>query len=214
MTGLFIVLEGGDGVGKSTHAARLAAHLESLGETVVRTREPGGTELGVEIRGIVLHHRGHVDPRAEALLYAADRAHHIATVVRPALERGEVVLQDRYLFSSVAYQGSGRELGGDEIRELSLWAARGLLPDFVLLLDVDPGTARERMTAERGELDRLESEARDFHDRVRAAILAQAAADPERCLVVDATRPQAEVAAEIRARVDALLAERAAGTAR
>lgn len=208
MTGLFIVLEGGDGVGKSTHAARLAEHLAARGETVLRTREPGGTELGLEIRGIVLHHRGHVDPRAEALLYAADRAHHIATVVRPAVERGEIVLQDRYIDSSVAYQGTGRELGADEIRELSLWATRGLVPDLVLVLDVDPGTARERMTAERGALDRLEAEARDFHDRVRGAFLEAAAAHPDRYLVVDASREPDVVAAELRDRVDELLASR------
>lgn len=208
MTGLFIVLEGGDGVGKSTHAARLAEHLVARGETVVRTREPGGTELGLEIRGIVLHHRGHVDPRAEALLYAADRAHHIATVVRPAVDRGEVVLQDRYIDSSVAYQGSGRDLGADEIRQLSMWATRGLEPDLVLVLDVDPGTARARMTAERGELDRLEAEARDFHDRVRSAFLDAAAAHPERYLVVDASRGPDVVAAELRARVDELLERR------
>ena len=208
MTGLLIVLEGGDGVGKSTHAARLAAHLESLGETVVRTREPGGTELGAEIRDIVLHHHGHIAPRAEALLYAADRAHHVATVVRPALERGDIVLQDRYIDSSVAYQGSGRDLGGDEIRELSRWATRGLEPDLVLVLDVDPATARSRMTAERGGLDRLESEAQEFHERVRAAFLARAAEHPERYCVADATRPQDEVAEQLRARVDELIAGR------
>ena len=209
MTGLFIVFEGGDGVGKSTHARRLAEHLTALGETVVHTREPGGTDLGLEVRQIVLHHRGHVDPRAEALLYAADRAHHIATVVRPALARGEVVLQDRYIDSSVAYQGSGRDLGASEIRELSEWATGGLQPDLVLLLDVDPAEARARMTSERGELDRLESEARDFHDRVRAQFLEQAAAHPDRYLVLDATREHEVVAAEIKARVDALLGERA-----
>lgn len=208
MRGAFLVLEGGDGVGKSTHAALLAAHLVERGETVVRTREPGGTELGGEIREIVLHHRGHVDPRAEALLYAADRAQHIATVVRPALERGEIVLQDRYIDSSVAYQGSGRELGADEVRELSMWATRALRPDLVVLLDVDPAEANRRMTAERGSLDRLESEAAEFHARVREAFLARAAADPERYLVVDASRPQDEVAARIRARVDELLAIR------
>ena len=209
MRGVFIVLEGGDGVGKSTHAARLAAHLEGRGEIVVRTREPGGTDLGREIREIVLHHRGHVDPRAEALLYAADRAQHIATLVRPALERGEIVLQDRYIDSSVAYQGTGRDLGADEIRDLSEWATRGLAPDLVVVLDVDPAEANRRMTSERGTLDRLESEAAEFHARVRDAFLTQAASDPDRYLVVDATQPQDEVADRIRARVDALLALRA-----
>ena len=207
MRGKFIVLEGGDGVGKSTHAARLADYLAERGETVVRTREPGGSELGVEIRNIVLHHRGHIDPRAEALLYAADRAHHIATVVRPALERGEIVLQDRYIDSSVAYQGSGRDLGADEIRDLSMWATRDLRPDLVILLDVDPAEANRRMTSERGELDRLESEAVEFHHRVRDAFLSQAARDPERYLVLDATQPQDAVAERIRTRVDELLGE-------
>ncbi|MGO2111032.1 MAG: dTMP kinase, partial [Pseudoclavibacter sp.] len=124
MTGLFVTLEGGDGVGKSTHARRIEAWMRERGIETVRTREPGGTELGAEIREIVLHHRGHVDPRAEALLYAADRAHHVATVVRPALERGACVIQDRYIDSSVAYPGAGRDLGADEVRALSDWASR------------------------------------------------------------------------------------------
>ena len=119
----------------------------------MRTREPGGTEVGVLIRDIVLHHRGEIAPRAEALLYAADRAHHIETVVRPALARGDVVIQDRYLDSSVAYQGAGRVLGRDEVRELSLWATDGLLPDLTVLLDLDPAVgaraARRRRQAVR-----------------------------------------------------------------
>ena len=128
MNGLFVTFEGGDGVGKTTQAALLEEWLAARGHTVVRTREPGGTEVGVLIRDIVLHHRGEVSPRAEALLYAADRAHHIEHLVRPALERGDVVIQDRYLDSSVAYQGSGRDLGADEVERLSLWAVDGLLP--------------------------------------------------------------------------------------
>ena len=142
MTGLFITLEGGDGSGKSTQMGALTEWLQSRGRTVVQAREPGGTDLGLELREIVLHRRGHIAPRAEALLYAADRAHHIATLVRPALERGEVVIQDRYLDSSVAYQGAGRVLDPDEVRDLSLWATEGLLPHLTVLLDLDPAVGR------------------------------------------------------------------------
>ncbi len=176
--------------------------LAGRGRTVVRTREPGGTAAGVEIREIVLHHRGDIAPRAEALLYAADRAHHVATLVRPALERGDVVVQDRYIDSSVAYQGAGRVLGGDEVRELSLWAAEGLLPDLTILLDLDETTARARLDTSRTRYDRLEAERAEFHARVRAAFLDLAAAEPERFLVVDASRPIEEIAAEIRRRLD------------
>jgi len=204
--GLFLTFEGGDGSGKSTQAALLEEWLLSQGRTVVRTREPGGTDVGNEIREIVLHRRGHIAPRAEALLYAADRAHHVATVVRPALERGEIVLQDRYLDSSVAYQGVGRELASDEIRQLSLWAAEGLLPDITVLLDLDVSIGRSRLDDARTRYDRLESEAADFHGRVRDAYLALAAAEPERFLVLDATLPVDELAALVRARVSAALA--------
>jgi dTMP kinase len=204
--GLFITLEGGDGSGKSTQAGLLGEWLQAEGRTVVRTREPGGTEVGVEIRQIVLHHRGEVSPRAEALLYAADRAQHIATKVRPALARGEIVIQDRYLDSSVAYQGAGRVLGGPEVRDLSLWAAEGLLPHLTLLLDLDETAARGRLDAANKVFDRLEAEKGDFHARVRAAFLELAAAEPERFLVLDASLPVADLAALIRARVAALLA--------
>ncbi|OAH49816.1 dTMP kinase [Microbacterium oleivorans] len=200
-SGLWITLEGGDGSGKTTQAALLEQWLREQGRRVVRTREPGGTDVGVLIRDIVLHHRGDIAPRAEALLYAADRAHHVATLVRPAIERGDVVLQDRYLDSSVAYQGAGRVLDGGEIRDLSLWAAEGALPDLTVLLDVDPATARGRLDAADKPFDRLEAEKGAFHERVRAAFLALAEADPDRFLVVDATRAIDEIAAEIRSRV-------------
>jgi len=199
--GLFITLEGGDGVGKSTQAALLEEWLTGLGRTVVRTREPGGTAAGVEIREIVLHHRGDIAPRAEALLYAADRAHHIATLVRPALERGEVVVQDRYIDSSVAYQGAGRVLDAQQIRDLSLWAAEGLLPDLTILLDLDEDTARARLDTARTRYDRLEAERSDFHARVRAAYLELAAAEPGRFLVVDASRPVGDPRASRRPRL-------------
>lgn len=203
--GVFITLEGGDGSGKSTQVERLANWLVEHGRTVLRTREPGGTEVGVEIREIVLHHRGDIAPRAEALLYAADRAQHVSTIVRPALTRGEVVIQDRYLDSSVAYQGAGRVLDSQEIRELSLWAGEGLLPDLTILLDLDESVARGRLDRARTRYDRLEAEAADFHGRVRAAYLELAAAEPDRYFIVDASRPADEIARAIRDRVNQLL---------
>ncbi|GAA1638924.1 dTMP kinase [Microbacterium flavum] len=203
--GLWVTFEGGDGAGKTTQAALLEDWLREDGRTVVRTREPGGTEVGVLIREIVLHHRGEVAPRAEALLYAADRAHHVATLVRPALARGEVVIQDRYLDSSVAYQGAGRILDATEIRDLSLWAAEGALPDLTVLLDLDPASARARLDADDKPFDRLEAEQSDFHARVRAGFLALAAAEPDRFLVLDASLPPGELAAAVRARVASAL---------
>ena len=205
MTALFLTLEGGDGAGKSTQAALLEEWLRARGETVLRTREPGGSDLGLELRDIILHRRGHIAPRAEALLYAADRAHHIAEVVRPALARGEVVVQDRYLDSSVAYQGAGRTLDSGEVRNLSLWAAEGLLPDLTILLDLDEAEGRRRMEATRTRYDRLEAEEAEFHQRVREAYLELAAAEPERFLVIDAHRPADELAAAIRERVEKLV---------
>ncbi|MFJ4174838.1 dTMP kinase [Microbacterium sp. NPDC089696] len=204
--GVWITLEGGDGSGKTTQANLLATWLEDAGRTVVRTREPGGSEVGQLIRDIVLHHRGDIAPRAEALLYAADRAHHVATVVRPALARGEVVLQDRYLDSSVAYQGAGRVLDGAEIRDLSLWAAEGALPDLTVLLDLAPEAARVRLDSADKPFDRLEAEKNEFHARVRDAYLALAAAEPERFLVLDASASPDELAESIRTRVEALFA--------
>ena len=203
--GLFLTFEGGDGSGKSTQSALLTEWLTAQGRTVVHAREPGGTELGLELREIVLHRRGYMAPRAEALIYAADRAHNIATVVRPALERGDVVIQDRYLDSSVAYQGAGRVLDPGEVRELSLWATEGLLPDLTVLLDLDIETGRARLDDARTRYDRLEAEAADFHHRVREAYLELADAEPERFLVLDATEPVEVLAERIRGRVSDLL---------
>jgi len=205
VAGLFVTFEGGDGSGKTTQAGLLESWLTGQGRGVVRTREPGGTDLGLELREIVLHRRGHIAPRAEALIYAADRAQHVDTLVRPALERGDVVVQDRYIDSSVAYQGAGRVLGGDEVRDLSRWAVEGLAPDLTVLLDLDEAAARSRLDASRTTYDRLEAEAQDFHARVRAAFLAIADAEPERFLVVDATLPVDAIAASVRARVETLL---------
>jgi len=203
--GLWITLEGGDGSGKTTQAERLEAWLADAGRTVLRTREPGGSEVGQLIRDIVLHHRGDIAPRAEALLYAADRAHHVATVVTPALGRGEIVLQDRYLDSSVAYQGAGRVLDGTEVRDLSLWATEGALPDLTVLLDLDPVAARKRLDSADKPFDRLEAEKLDFHTRVREAYLALADAEPDRFLVLDAAASADAIADAIRTRVSTLL---------
>lgn len=201
---MFVTLEGGDATGKSTQAAALEAWLSESGRTVVRTREPGGTAVGASIRELVLHRDERIAPRAEALLYAADRAQHVATVVRPALARGDVVVQDRYLDSSIAYQGAGRVLDAAEVRGLSLWAAEGLLPDLTVLLDLDPGEGRARR-ADRDRFDRLEAEEDDFHRRVREAYLALAAAEPDRFLIVDATLPPDDVRDRIRGAVTPLL---------
>ncbi len=205
LPGVWITLEGGDGSGKTTQADRLESWLRGTGRTVVRTRDPGGSEVGQLIRDIVLHHRGDIAPRAEALLYAADRAHHIATVVRPALQRGDVVIQDRYLDSSVAYQGAGRVLDAAEVRALSMWAAEGALPDVTVLLDLDPKAARARLDSADKPFDRLEAEKDDFHQRVRDAFLALAAADADRFLVVDASEHADDVAARIRSRIEPLV---------
>lgn len=205
--GLFVSFEGGDGSGKSTQSRLLGDWLTARGLPVVLTREPGGTDLGQVLRQAVLHGE-HVDPRTEALLYAADRAHHVASLVRPALAAGAVVLTDRYLDSSVAYQGTGRDLGADEVEQLSLWATQGLLPALTVLLDLDPEIGMSRLSTRPAAPDRLESAGLEFHRRTRAAFLARAQADPGRWLVLDASRPAEDVAADVRDRVAALLAER------
>ena len=199
--GLFIALEGGDGAGKSTQARLLRAWLEELGHTVVVTREPGGTDFGRTLRELVLH-GGHVAPRAEALLFAADRAHHVETLIRPALGRGDVVITDRYMDSSIAYQGAGRDLGVDEVRELNVWATGGLVPALTVLIDLSAAVGRARRG---GVHDRLEAEADEFHGAVREHFLALAEADPDRYLVVDGERSPEEIHELVRARVATLL---------
>lgn len=204
--GLFIAFEGGDGAGKSTQAAELARALEARGMTVLRTREPGGTPIGEKLRSLVLDHgHGHIDAHTEALIFAASRAAHASQVIRPALGRGDTVLTDRYIDSSVAYQGAGRSLGADAVRSINEWATSGLLPDLTVLLDVDPAVGRQRRTSGDAAEDRLESEADDFHTRIRDAFLSLAAARPDRYLVLPAHLPVADLAARILARVDALL---------
>lgn len=202
-SGLFVTFEGGDGAGKSTQIDLAAQWLREQGFEVVVTREPGGTELGQEIRTLLLH-GGEVASRAEALLYAADRAHHIATHVRPALERGAVVLQDRYIDSSVAYQGAGRELDADEVENISRWATGGLLPDVTVLLDIEPSLGRARRDG-RGVPDRLEREADDFHARIREHYLRLAHRDASRFLIVAADLPRQTIADRIRGRLSYVL---------
>jgi dTMP kinase len=191
MTGLFVAFEGGEGVGKSTQIALAAGWLRGLGHGVVETREPGGTSLGRELRRLVLDPAGQITPRAEALLYAADRAQHVDTVIRPALEEGKVVLTDRYVDSTLAYQGAGRGL--DDTRTLTAWATGGLLPDLTVLLDLDPRIGLQRAGA-RAAPDRLEAASLAFHQAVRDGFRALAAQVPERYAVIDATAGPAAVA--------------------
>jgi dTMP kinase len=196
---VFITFEGIDGVGKSTQLDLLQSWLEGRGREVVRTLEPGGTELGQEIRHLLLHRKGDVAARAEALLYAADRAHHVATKIRPALADGKVVLSDRYFDSSVAYQGAARELDVTEVRNISLWAVDHLVPDLTVLLDLDAHAAILRRNKTGTEPDRLEREKVDFFERARSQYL-ELAKEP-RFLVVDATLSIDEIQEQIRARV-------------
>ncbi len=188
-TGVFVAFEGGDGAGKSTQVRRLAEALRGAGHEVLETRQPGGTPLGAALRELVLHGE-HVAPRAEALIYAADKAHHVDTVVGPALAAGQVVLTDRFIDSAIAYQGGGRDLGAAEIADLQLWAVDHLVPDLTVVLDVSPQDGRSRRGAVH---DRLEAEADDFHQAVREQFLVLAAAHPHRYLVVDATLPPEQI---------------------
>ncbi|MEU0632195.1 dTMP kinase [Streptomyces sp. NPDC005989] len=202
-TGFFIALEGGDGAGKSTQVEALADWIRAKGHEVVVTREPGATPVGKRLRSILLDvSSAGLSNRAEALLYAADRAEHVDSVVRPALERGAIVISDRYIDSSVAYQGAGRDLSPTEIARISRWATSGLVPHLTVLLDVDPETARERFTE---APDRLESEPPEFHARVRSGFLTLAAADPTRYLVVDAGQDPESITTVVRHRLDQLL---------
>ena len=199
-TGFFIALEGGDGAGKSTQAQALAEWIRSKGHEVVLTREPGGSAIGQRLRAMLLDvaNTG-ISHRAEALIFAADRAEHVDSVILPALERGAVVITDRYMDSSIAYQGAGRDLAADDVARINRWATDGLVPDLTVLLDVSPSSARERFSE---APDRMESEPEDFHLRVRSAFLALAAADPARYLIVDAGQPAHAVTTAVRHRLD------------
>ncbi|WP_270266461.1 dTMP kinase [Bifidobacterium bifidum] len=215
MTGLFISFEGVDGVGKTTQVERLRDYLEAAGREVVVTREPGGTALGGSLRQLLLREPGDaaeadgtdIAPRAEALIFAADRAQHVAEVVRPALERGAVVITDRYLDSSLAYQAGGRELTADDVRGLSMWATGGLMPVRTYLLDMDPTAAHRRL---QHDADRMESAGDEFQQRTRQAFLDLAGHEPGRFRVIDAAWPIEAVWEHIKADVDAVLADVAA----
>lgn len=196
--GLFVVLEGGDGVGKTTQVELLTARLQEAGRVVVPTRQPGGTPAGAVIRKLLLDpSSGDLDPRTEALLYAADKAQHLAEVVRPAMARGEVVVCDRYLDSMLAYQGAGRVLDLDEVADIAGWATDGLLPDLTVLLDMDPEAAVGVKQAK----DKLESAGADFHQRVVEHFRLLAARDPQRYLVLPARASREEIADQIMARI-------------
>lgn len=193
--GLFITFEGGDSCGKSTQIRLTHRWLLEQGIDPVFTREPGGTPLGEQLRTLIIHGPDDVDPRTEALLYSAQRAYHVATKIRPALQSGRVVLQDRYLDSSVAYQGAARELGVEEIRDLNIWATEGLMPNVTILLDLDPEVAHSRRT---GEPDRLEREPTEFQHRVREQYHALAEQFPDRYRIIDASADIETVQADIR----------------
>ncbi len=201
--GVFIALEGGEGAGKSTQARLLAIWLREQGFDVITTHEPGATKIGMRLRALLLDnaHSG-LSPRAETLMYAADRAEHVRSVIVPALERGAIVVSDRYLDSSLAYQGAGRQLSVTEIAELNRWATDGLMPDLTIVLDLPSATGLGRR---RSSADRLEAEPVDFHQRVRAGFLNLAAAEPSRYLVLDAARPEAEISRDIQLRVREVL---------
>ena len=204
-TGLFIAIEGGEGAGKSTHSKLLAAYLESLGQEVVLTREPGGTPTAEKIRSILLDPEiADMPDQTEALLFAASRADHAANLIRPALERGATVICDRYFDSSVAYQGYSRGLGAEKVRDLSLWATGNLIPDFTIYLDVPAEAGEQRMDG----TDRMEIQSRDFHEAVHQAFRDIAATSPYPNVVIDATAPKDEVATAVRAAIDGVLAAR------
>jgi dTMP kinase len=201
--GLLIAFEGGEGSGKTTQARLTAIWLRELGYDVVTTHEPGATKIGMRLRALLLDtsHTG-MSPHAEALMYAADRAEHVASVIAPALERGAIVITDRYVDSSLAYQGAGRNLPVEEIARFNWWATGGRTPDLTILLDMDPIAGLRRRTR---SADRLEAEPAEFHLRVRAGFLALARAEPGRYLLLDAARPPGEVTGDIQDRIRAML---------
>jgi len=203
-TGVFVCFEGGEGAGKSTQSRALASTLTDGGYRVLLTFEPGDTAVGKEVRRIVLDPAtGELSDRTEVLLYAADKAEHVDTVVQPALDRGEVVITDRYVDSTLAYQGAGRTLATDEVERVARWATHDLRPHLTVVLDLDPEHGFGRFA----ERDRIEGESPEFHRRVRAAFLDMAAADPEHYLVLDARRPVEAIAAAVWVRVEPLLGQ-------
>ena len=206
MTGVFITFEGGDGSGKSTQVALLADELRSQGYSVVATREPGGTAIAEKIRDVLLDPANHeMGDRTEALLFAAGRAEHVHHLIRPAITRGDVVISDRFMDSSVVYQGMGRGLGAPDVMGLNMWATDNLRPDLTIILDVDAGFGLDRV----GNKDRIEQASPEMHNKVRQGFLQLAAADPQRYLVIDASQTVEAIAAEVLERVEELLRERA-----
>jgi dTMP kinase len=203
-TGVFVCFEGGEGAGKSTQSRALAELLREQGYAARLTFEPGDTPVGQQMRRIVLDPAtGELSDRTEMLLYAADKAEHVDTVVLPALERGEVVITDRYVDSTLAYQGAGRTLALDGVEQVARWATRDLRPHLTVVLDLDPAHGFGRFA----ERDRIEGESPEFHQRVREAFLELATADPDHYLVLDARRPPEEIVAEVWARVEPLLTQ-------
>jgi dTMP kinase len=200
--GVFIVFEGGDGVGKTTQVDRLCSWLASAGHEVVRTFEPGDTTVGAMIRRIVLDPAtGEMSPRAETLLYAADKAQHIFSVVRPALQRGAVVVCDRYVDSMLAYQGAGRVLQLADLEHIARWATEDVRPDLTVVLDAELSDGVQAKSIK----DRLESAGDGFHERTRQFFLELARREPERYLVLNARASREEIAADVAARVAPLL---------
>lgn len=208
--GVFVCFEGGEGSGKSTQSRLLRESLEAQGREVVLTFEPGDTAVGAQLRRIVLSpETGDLSPRTEALIYAADKAEHVHALVRPALARGAVVVTDRYVDSTLAYQGAGRDVTDADLAEVervARWATQDLRPDLTVVLDLDPAAGLARFEGR----DRIEAEGPQFHERVRAAFLRMAAADPGRYLVLDARAPVAEIAAAVTERLAPLLESRPA----
>ena len=203
---MFITFEGVEGCGKSTQIDRLAHYLKDRGLDVVVTREPGGTPVGEAIRTILLDpDHTSMSPMTEVLLYAASRAQHVDQVIRPALDRGAIVISDRFADSTTAYQGAARQLGVDLISQVHSMATRRVWPDLTLVLDLDPRIGMQRVVEKRA-LDRLEHEPMDFHDAVRESFVLLAGLEPERMKIVDADRPLEEVEADIRALVEEALA--------
>jgi dTMP kinase len=207
--GTFVVFEGVEGAGKGTQIRLAQEWLESIGEDVLVTREPGGTPVGDRLREILLaHETGHIEPKTEALLFAASRAQHVATVIRPALSEGKVVVCDRYIDSSVAYQGWARGLGEQDVLTLNVWATQGLFPDLVVLLHLEPEAGLLRSLE---EPDRIEMESGEFHAKVADAYLRIAEEHPERFVLIDADRPPDQVHASVREAIERVLREREDG---
>lgn len=205
MTGVFITFEGGDGSGKSTQVAKLAETLRQRGHSVVATREPGGTPIAEKIRSVLLDPANHeMGDRTEALLFAAGRAEHVHHLIRPALDRGEIVISDRFMDSSIVYQGMGRGLGASDVMGLNMWATDNLKPDLTILLDVESNLGLDRIDTK----DRIEQASIEMHQKVRQGFLQLADRDPDRYLVISAAQSIDDIAVQVLERVDALLMAR------